>query len=354
MNYTISKFKFIAAVAVVLIHSSTFIYNQDMATFANYFWLRPFLEFAVPYFFAVSGYLLSKKKLGYFKPYTYKILKMFLIFSLFYFVVELITNVFFEFIDGNPLVESIATVLREVELVSFLNGTFGYVHLWYLWAMFLALILFYIFLKLKLSSRTILIISIGLFILFNALSPVTLVEGELAVSNLLYEGSFAKAIAFLAIGYFVGKHNIMFKNTLVYAFLCALPFVVLFNIERFEFSDQLDILLLPSIFFVTVFFDNYIGQKGWLSVLGSYSTQIYLLHMLFINIYRDIISIWPGLDIGNMYVKVLFLVVISTVLSVYFYNPLHKAFISPLNRGIDKIVYPLRAYFLRIRSQVNK
>lgn len=353
MNYTISKFKFIAAIAVVLIHSSTFIYNDNMATFANYFWIRPFLEFAVPYFFAVSGYLLSKKKLDYFKPYTYKILKMFLIFSLFYFIVELISNVFFELIAGSTLIESITTVLRDLELVSFINGTFGYVHLWYLWAMFLALILFYIFLKLKLSSSLILIVSIGLFIFFNALSPVTLIEGEVAVSNLLYEGSFAKAIAFLAIGYFVGKHNIMFKNTLVYAFLCALPFVVLFNIEGFEFADQLDILLLPSIFFLAVFFDNYIGQKGWLSVLGGYSTQIYLLHMLFINIYRDMISIWPGLDIGNMYVKVLFLVVVSTVLSIYFYEPLHTVFISPLNRGIDKIVYPLKAYFTK-KPQMNK
>jgi len=342
MNYTISKFKFIAAIAVVLIHSSSFIYSEDMATFGNYFWFRPFLEFAVPFFFAVSGYILSMKKPGYIKKYSYKIFKMFLIYSLFYLIVEIISGVFFQYIDGNTLVESVSYTFNNMEIVDLFNGTFGEVHLWYLWAMVLALPLFYVFLKWQLSSLSILIVSIGLFLLLNALSPLQLFGEEVLVSDVFYEGSFAKAIAFISIGYFVGKHSILLKRPLFYAFLSSLPFAALFIFEEFQFADQLDLLLLPSIFFLAIFFDNHKGKEDYLSQLGNHSTKIYVFHILFIHLYRDIVDYNPAFDINNMHLKVIVLVSVSTALAIYLYKPLNRVFIEPLNKGIDKVVTQVR------------
>jgi len=354
MNYTISKLKFFAAISVVLIHSSSFIYSDDMATFENYFWFRPFLEFAVPFFFAVSGYILSMKKSDYIRKYTYRIFKMFLIYSLFYLIVEIFSGVFFTYIEGHSLNESITQTFNNMEIIDLFNGTFGQVHLWYLWGLFLALILFYFFLKWRLSSTVILVISIGLFILFNALAPIRLFGGEVLISTLLYEGSFAKAIAFISVGYFVGKHDIILRRPLMYAFLSSLPFVILFNFEKFHFADQLDVLLLPSIFFLAVFFDNYKGKEDYLSQLGNHSTKIYVFHILFIYLYRDIVGYNPELNIENMYLKVIVLVIASTALSIYLYKPLSRIFIEPLNKGIDNIVSFVRKQFGHDNPQINK
>src|SRR5574342_709618 len=83
-NYAIDFIKFFAILAVLVIH--TFPSDNQL----GYFILDNFARFAVPFFFAASGYLFglkvinNPKSLAYFKKYTIKILKIYVTWFVFY------------------------------------------------------------------------------------------------------------------------------------------------------------------------------------------------------------------------------------------------------------------------------
>lgn len=89
-NYAIDRIKFLAAMAVVLIHVTAFLETEGLATFANYYWYRHLLNFAVPFFFATTGYLVAQQKdtASYLRSYLTKTLVMYGSFTLFYLLVD--------------------------------------------------------------------------------------------------------------------------------------------------------------------------------------------------------------------------------------------------------------------------
>lgn len=83
-NYAIDFIKFFAILAVVIIH--TFPSDHQL----GYFIFDNFSRFAVPFFFASSGYLFGLKVINnpksvvYFKRYLMKILKIYVCWLMFY------------------------------------------------------------------------------------------------------------------------------------------------------------------------------------------------------------------------------------------------------------------------------
>ena len=60
--YNIEKMRVIAAIMVIIIHATAFIFYDNQATYKNYYFYRYIMDFAVSYFFALIGFFMSKHK----------------------------------------------------------------------------------------------------------------------------------------------------------------------------------------------------------------------------------------------------------------------------------------------------
>ncbi|WP_195573520.1 acyltransferase family protein [Paenibacillus sp. 1001270B_150601_E10] len=90
--YSLDTIKFLAVISVVIIHVTAVMLRKDLNTFWNYDIYRPILNFAVPFFFTASGFLLYFKKdnEGYLWGYLVKSIKIYLYATLFYILFNLV------------------------------------------------------------------------------------------------------------------------------------------------------------------------------------------------------------------------------------------------------------------------
>nr|WP_170169185.1 acyltransferase family protein [Mesobacillus subterraneus] len=125
-NYTIDAMKFISVVAVVMIHVTVFLPHRNLATISNYYIYRHALDIAVPFFFAVSGYLISGKgNMGYISKYAKKIFTMYVVFSILYiFIRFLFIGTDRMFLDKAFWV-SARILVESLTVTNLLNGTIG-------------------------------------------------------------------------------------------------------------------------------------------------------------------------------------------------------------------------------------
>lgn len=124
-NFSLSSIKVIAAISVVLIHTSYLIFADGVANLSNYYWYRPFLNFAVPFFFAASGYLLSLKEVEYFRKYTRNILRMFIVYTSLYYLYDVSRTMLSELMSGVSILTAILNSVAIRDLGDLTSGTIG-------------------------------------------------------------------------------------------------------------------------------------------------------------------------------------------------------------------------------------
>lgn len=324
INYTLSKFKVIAAISVVLIHSTYFIYADGEASFFNYYWYRPLLNFAVPFFFAASGYLLSFKSIEYFKPYLKKILSMYALYTLLYLIFDAVRTIGSQMVQGSNVIDSVKVFLSTRSIYHIINGTLGHSHLWYLWALWLSGIILYLFLNYKVDIKLILAISITAYII------TAFMRGTPVVEEILKEGSFFEGLAFLAIGYFVGKEKPQFYRPLRKSLLALLFYTIFYQFTGI--SGLVDLILIISTWYLIIFIANNPGNPSKLSRLDKFSTDIYLNHMFVITGYAVISSVIPSLVISSAVLRVFVVTMFSVGISIIMSKPLKKIYLEPLSK----------------------
>ncbi|MET3728483.1 surface polysaccharide O-acyltransferase-like enzyme [Fictibacillus halophilus] len=145
--YSIDYIKFFAIFAVVVIH----VFPLD--GFAGYFIIDNAARFAVPFFFAASGYFFAQKMKHedvpflYFKSYCIKLIKLYFVWLIFYtsYDVVLILQ------DRVHIEEKLRAYFKQFTLLNLLyygKGTSGY-QLWFLTALIWSTFAVYIFFRFK-------------------------------------------------------------------------------------------------------------------------------------------------------------------------------------------------------------
>ncbi len=202
-NSTLDVTKFIAIVAVVLIHATAPIANKGLDTFLNYGWYRPLLSLGVPLFFATSGFLLYRKgpparvDSSYTWNYSLRILG--------YYAVATLLHVAFSFVlaganrlfISTPLRPALARILENWNYKNLFNGTIGWYHLYFLTALFGACLLLMIFQRVSLDSRFMLMAGSVLYLLG--------LIGYVRIDEFFRYGGVLKGFFYVALGYFVAS-----------------------------------------------------------------------------------------------------------------------------------------------------
>lgn len=191
--------------AVVLIHATADLYYKGVSTPLNYGWYRPGLNFAVPFFFAATGYLLYRKTKGaedneYIWKYALKILSYYVgatLFYVFFGIALAFTNRLFLDTPWRPALKKI---MGGWNYHALLNGSLGWFHLYFLVTLFAACLLLMLWRSLRLDAKSILLV--------GAIGYLLTLVGYIKIDALFPLGGPLKGFFYLAIGFFVASVDV--------------------------------------------------------------------------------------------------------------------------------------------------
>lgn len=266
VNGAIDIAKLIMAILVIGIHTNPFSYNV---------WLdRGFgilTRLCVPFFFVASSYFYWKRQPR--KPwrYVYRLLLLYIIWTLIYLPLDLKTIV------GYSFVEFIDTFLWS-----------GYRHLWFLNCSIIGFVIVHLLDK-RLSTRNILLLSI-VFLLIGCIkstwAPLTLkILGKEVPDVLGYRNGLFYAFPYFAAGKMIAEHNTETpKHFFAFGLFISL---ILLLVESYVFIIRLDTkatILWLSVFPMTCCLFNLILslkvriRKDISLVIRKMSTLLYCIH----------------------------------------------------------------------------
>lgn len=331
-NYTIDKFKFVAAIAVVLIHVTAFLETENVATFANYYWYRHLLNFAVPFFFATTGYLIGQQTniISYIQNHLNKTLLMYAVLSLFYIVIDGFIYIPASLIQQQSFSQAFKDYLNTFSISKLLNGQIGHYHLWYLWALFLASLILYHMIKLGLNTTQIILAATIIYLI------ALYIISKNAHGDLLANGGFPKALISLSTGYYIAQRDLTLKSG------GAISLILLLAYQRLSLSDSHffagESLLISAIASLIAYINREHGRPTPLSKLASYSMEIYFFHPIFLTIYSYTTKVLPHLVIQHNGLKIALLTTVSIAASVALYPSFKHSYIAPFEKRLAPIL----------------
>ena len=338
-NYAIDRIKFLAAMAVVLIHVTAFLETEGLATFANYYWYRHLLNFAVPFFFATTGYLVAQQKdtTSYLRRYLTKILVMYVVFTLFYLLVDAFIFVPTSMAMGASFPNALLQYWHTLSWVKVGNGQIGHYHLWYLWALFLASLILYWWVKRGWNPTQILLGAVVIYLVGRWLITVNLHW------ELLANGGFPKALVSLVGGYYVAKRNLAWRGGLVTAL------IILFAYQALSLSDihffAGEFVLILAIWVLMTYVSARPGKSSPLSRWAAYSMEIYLFHPILLTIYSYSSNVEPDIEIQSHGWRVMLMTCTTVAVSIFLYPYFDRFYIQPVEKrlepGFDRLVRKL-------------
>lgn len=283
--HSIDFFKFLCAIAVVVIHVSGPIFSNNLDTFYNYTWYRVLADVAVPFFFVSSGVFLGMKITSdnykmIITNYIRKILFYFITFSIFYIIVRFFFVILDTYMLNQVLDKDINEFLSSLTIQSFLNGSIGYLHLWFLASLIYScgFLLFMLFLK----SNHIVIVLTG-FVIFLFTNSY-LVD----VPDLFANGSISQGVLYVSIGYYLAKEDLIKYR---FSIIFCVVFGALYFWSSIKADSQVTIILLALfVFYITIWCLQHpnFGKRSIITKLSRFSLPIYILHMFVLIIIENL------------------------------------------------------------------
>ncbi|MFT9596505.1 acyltransferase [Mesobacillus sp.] len=301
-NYTIDFIKFFAILAVVIIH--TFPSNDQV----GYFILDNLSRFAVPFFFAASGYLFSLKvssnpdSFSYFKKYVTKILKIYVSWLIFYIVYDVLRIIVAHENRKAELAKYIDN-MNALNLFYYGQGTSGY-QLWFVISLVWSMAILYFFYRLK-RVRLLLIISFCLNLLGLFGQSYSIFE-ELPVSTT--RSALYISLFYTVLGFWLATIQSWqrFSGKIYFSLFC---FFALLQVSEGYWLKSLDskhgeyfftTIFLTLFLFLFALSNPHLGKGLLITKIGGNSLGIYTIHVFFIDMI-DILFETIGLEPGTHY-----------------------------------------------------
>jgi surface polysaccharide O-acyltransferase-like enzyme len=266
-NITLDFFKIILSILVITIHIQP-LFAKDSLT--GWFISNGIARIAVPFFFVIGGYYIKPKIEN---PHLIK--KYILHLLLIYITLSLI------------MLDKYITDYQTLEIISCLF--FGYRHLWYVSALIIGLVLFFLLKKFIKKDYILLIISVCLYTFAYFYEPYT--TNMDTCRNGLFVG-----LPFITLGYYINNNNLLPKIKSSYLvsviILCFIGLIiesyysytsvgtVIFHRGNIYLSL---IILCPALLMVIMKHSYYRQNSDSLSYFSSMSAIIYFIHPIVIG-----------------------------------------------------------------------
>ena len=324
-NYSIDRVRMLSSLAVVFMHTVNYLPTTSYANYWTYDWYFHLLDLAVPVFFAFSGYFLYKKDDKAIFTQALKIFTLLIAYSVVYLLIKLPMEVL---VSGAGM-QSILIYFKRYNWVDYVIGIVGSEHLWFLAALFYAIIILYLLRKKGVSSKVCL--SIGLIsFLISFLPPFSV----LWQSILLY-GGFVKAFFYVSMGYRLAGHRIQAKVTKVSLGVSLLLLVLFASNSNSQFV--LELFLAVTVFCIIILCQRYPGRESFLSRYSHFSLGIYLLHIVFTGIFTTLRSMYPSMNTMNPFIVVIPVFLMCVLGSVLLFPWTERFVHQPLIKLFNKL-----------------
>ncbi|MBP3624064.1 MAG: hypothetical protein J6J19_08360 [Oscillospiraceae bacterium] len=335
---SIDLFKFVMALCVVAIHTNPMVNCSD--SFLNRLY-ENMVNSAVPFFFLSSGYLLAKR-IGWpynqlsglshkqtgtiIYVYIYKILRLYLLWSLVYLPVAVIgyARAGFSIIDGTML------YLRRF---LFFGGQINSEFLWYLLSTIYAMLLIAFCLKKHISPcgitiicLVIILVSIGLDVFtgyesvfgLESLAPIlgrsltNLVEHIAKfISVTVEDGRIFRGAFYIPVGMLLANKNMLLRSNVLVLCTC---FIASCLIDSFVFRSCMQVVISVTLF--QVLLSVRLNSSCVYPFLRKMSKIIYFLHMYVLILLRALGWIEKGAGVKCFVATAFITIVISFIFSI--------------------------------------
>lgn len=274
-NITLDYFKIVLALLVITIHMSPYPFVGGHTFLSSSVWLlsNGLSRLAVPCFFIINGYFLFGK-IGSLKSvwkYAKRLLILYIVWNIIYFP------------------ESCWYWLRWDSLIYVLG--FGYHHLWYIWGLLIATIIFYILKRYIENSTYLLILALFLFLVGYIVQWIIFETYGDQKWKYLSRNAFFLGFPFLYLGYYIREtQNKLNVIKPVYFWLVVIVGVLILILEAYfsykiKFTQDVFlslIILCPALFILILSNSKYIIDNDGIDV-GQLATAIYLIHPYIID-----------------------------------------------------------------------
>lgn len=275
---TLDMVKFIMSILVVLIHAAPLVEYEG---YIGYVVNQGVTRIAVPFFFIVSGFFLyhtiNKDK---FMSWSLKIVKMYVLWSIFYLPVSVI---YLSTVSELSITQLIANRLMP-------NILFGYYHLWFLPAMIMGGFILYTLSTL--SNKKLILLSSAIyftscFLWYGVTYGIPIVNSAVVDSGYLRTGMFF-GFPLMCAGYLIAKNQSIkiLKNKKIMILLLLLSFILLISEATYNFNNRKilgDILFSVPFVAVTIFILSlYKSSIPAYVDFGFMSKDIYYIHVVFL------------------------------------------------------------------------
>lgn len=319
--YSIDFIKFFCAIAVVLIHSTTYLSLNGLATFSNYYVYRYFLDIAVPFFFIVSGFFFGQKLLVKHEPiliikYIQKILSYYIIFTLFYLAAKVLFSVGEVLFLNLSINAAMINFGKSLSYINILNGSIGSFHLWFLASLIYACLMLYA--MVRFHSNAYVVLGSATFLYFFFSSNVW------NIPSLFNHGSIIIGFIYLSIGYFTAQFENIDK--VKYPLFFSVVFGFLYFVAAYKQISLSGLFLCIWAFYivVTCVKSPNFGKGRLITSLSKYALAIYILHIfvrdIIIEIYKFI-----GFDDFYTWLPHYFITVAACIIvPIFIFNPIYN------------------------------
>lgn len=318
-NNCIDLTRFICAILVLGVHFiSDYGYNN-----INFILSQGIGRVAVPFFFITSGYFLANKSGDTIKiqNYLFKIIRIYILWSVLYFPYE----IYMWKLNSENIMLDILIYIKKF----FLIGSF--IHLWYLLAVIIAVIIIEALLK-KFSIDKIIVIGFSLYILgvlgdgyYNVLVNTPLIKRiyDLYLSllettrNGLFFGLF-----FISLGYFINIKRVVIKKSislvcLIISLFCMIIEIYFMKNNNLMLDYNMYISIIPATFFLfNLVKEIQLKDNTIYPMLRNMSVTVFLIQFMFNGISLFIISFLEEYNfITSEWIRFIFIAISSTIFS---------------------------------------
>ncbi|MGX7107150.1 acyltransferase family protein [Hutsoniella sourekii] len=274
-NYSIDKGKAVAILLVVLIHVTALSPEAIRQESSFYQLVHLFFGLGVPYFFAVSGYLLADQSSSQQQSHIVKMLKLHLWASVFYLIWDSLLEGVGQLIQGQLLWTQLEA-FQGLTWLGLVNGTWGKYHLWYLWALVWGLGI-WLWMR-KLHPLLALVLTFALYyLLFDQASLIPL-------QDWFRYGGWPKALLYLNLGRLAGIYS--FKLTRSGLVMGLLGGLGLYLWSEYQVSAWWlgEVFCLVINFCLLSLMHRYPGQASKWAQWGQESDAVYIMHVAVLSL----------------------------------------------------------------------
>ncbi|MDE7268366.1 MAG: acyltransferase [Lachnospiraceae bacterium] len=315
---SIDLFKLLMAVAVVAIHTNPIVDWTNPVAVKIVVIIE---EWAVPFFFTASGFLLFHKmeqpyceKIGHIDNYLWKIIKMYCAWTL----ISLPLTVYGYVISGNGIVSCIFSYVKYFLFVGKLYNSY---HLWYLLALIYALGAIRFLLKKGLKPVSVAVIALVIYVASEIMvmleRNIDSVGGIVGKIVSLYQyvfnnGGVFTGMIYVSVGMLIAHYGIYMSKWTGGCGIIAINIGKLFvGVEVLRIIMPIEIFVL----FASLLTVELPDSRAWITC-RKISTIVYLSHLIFFSAYTIIFLKNPNKLGFDSFIVTLVLSVLNALLLI--------------------------------------